>query len=82
VIIGYQRYFKDCAAQHRLHLTAFGAGTRRPFGRKSGFQSQLSCYNRRQVSQFVGQNYHKIAILPNMTRYGGVKTMNEKKLTL
>jgi len=29
---------KKKAAQHRLHLTAFGAGMmRRPFGRKSGF---------------------------------------------
>jgi hypothetical protein len=26
------------AAQHRLHLTAFGAGTRRQFARKCDFQ--------------------------------------------
>jgi hypothetical protein len=25
-------------AQHRLHLTAFGVGTRRPFAREGGFQ--------------------------------------------
>jgi hypothetical protein len=29
------------AAQHRLHLTAFGVGMWRPFGRKSDFT--LSC---------------------------------------
>jgi len=30
------------AAQHRLHLTAFGVGLRRPFGRKSDFMQ--SCF--------------------------------------
>lgn len=41
------------SAQHRFHLTAFGAGTRRPSGRKSGFQAFSACQIRRQARQHM-----------------------------
>lgn len=44
-------YFRD----EFYYLTAFGAGGRQPLDRKSGFQTQLSCYYGRQVSPSVGQ---------------------------
>jgi hypothetical protein len=43
------------AAQHRLHLTAFGVGTPRYFAKCRAMMSQESCLSRRQVSHIVGQ---------------------------
>jgi hypothetical protein len=43
------------AAQHRLHLTAFGVGMQRHFGEFRAMMILSPCPSRRQVSHTVGQ---------------------------